>query len=160
MHVLSNKCHEKTPSDIELTYFYKGVILFYEKEFAVDKLSFLLSEEQVRALLSYSNIDNSIIPENGVFPVPKMYKKQAKAFIILKKHVSGGEHSFLVSFIRHTRNSFAHGSFSKIEIDGITFLCLEDYSQKKRKPTMIAQLPLSKFYLLVEAIKGNVRTQN
>ena len=142
------------PNDLELAYFYKCIVLFFEKDF--DSLRAHLSDDQVQAILYYAGIVWIPYPDNYLLKAPIEYKTQAKPFVLFKKRGGKeGDVSSLISFLRHLRNCFAHGHFNKIEFDGVPYFCLEDFSTRGNL-TMVAQLPLRQFYLLVESIKVGV----
>ena len=141
-------------SNIELSYFYKEVILFFEKMIKPQSFCFNLSDVQVQAILFFAGIVLDVIPNNSIIDPPIEYKNQPCSFVLIKN--SGDDNSILISFLRHLRNSFSHDHFIKLEFDGEPYFCMEDYNRRKQL-TMVLQLPYKKFFLLVEAIKQNCK---
>ncbi len=144
-----------TPSDIELTYFYKGIILFYEATKSDVGKTYWLPDEQLQAVLAYCDLSIDWIKQSEKLSFPNGYKKEAVQFILLKRTNNENNVPIMVLFLKHLRNCFAHGRFSKTEIDGKTYFCFED-KYDNGNLSMVAQIPLIRFYLIIEGVKDTI----
>ena len=134
--------------DKELLYFYKEIVLYYEKEVKGKQTGF---NSRLRFFAKFVNEQkiHFVLFENRQIEMPNQYKNDHYSFIHFKQT---NNHSRFASFLFHARNCFAHGRFSKVRIGNQIYLCMEDINNRGNY-SMVAQIPIRQFPALLELIK-------
>ena len=137
------------PTELELLYFYKNIILYYEREVNRYPKGFYITNRDFSAFMHRLGTSVSNVEGTEVIVAPDSFKVRKCSFFIQKRF---NKMSILASLLAHFRDSFAHGYYSKVKIGEVDYLCLEDYSARG-KLSMVAQMPFKQFVPLVELIK-------
>lgn len=146
---------ETDVANYELLYFYRDVVLFYERHVINNPLGYYVNDSRLVECLAKLGTKIILCNNSNIIVRPDSYKNKPETFIFLKPiTIDSRRMSTLASFFGRLRNGFSHGTFSKVSIEGQEYICIEDYYSRRRKQlAMIAQIPVASFTILVELIK-------
>ena len=161
-----NKTISNKYGNLVLWFFYKEVILYYEKKVLPSPLGFHVSNKDVTEYLSALNAFFDCVPSSVTIMPPTSYRTTPVSFFIMHRaydRMSGRGLSILASFLWHLRNSFAHGRFEFNLIEGQEYLCVYDIKVRGGKKgielSMIAQAPIDSFIFLINTIKKSQKVE-
>ena len=132
----------------ELLFFYKKVILYYERVVAPSPHGYRITDNRIQQFLNSKGIYFRQV-KGGELSCPKLYKENSEYFIVFKQSSENGQVlSQIPCMLKHLRNCFAHGHYCKIVLDGVPCYCMEDIRNGKAH-TMYAQIPVNMFHELI-----------
>lgn len=134
-----------------LCFLYKHVILYFEQDVKKDPTGFRISENFIHTFLKVNNLLPIVSDTRSKITIPKGYGCSNESFIKCRKN---SRYSILVSVLEHFRNSLAHGRFNLRMLNGEVYINLQDYSTQDKCVTMVAQMPFSKLYCLIDYMKA------